>query len=208
VGVHSPQGTDSGPWAHPGRGCELTGGGNILSTRNLSESLYVEILKQWCNMADMWRPTIRADVATLMKSSCTTVLRGPLLLSGSHGAQGNHDHDPRPTGRRAYGMRGDSVSAPLHHHFTVQCRLMSGTCARLSASGYAERVVRARSAAPDGLPLVGEDKQGLEPSVWIHIPILLPFAPISFIFCTFSFTIFGHRPPPWPLSSLPRGSRR
>jgi hypothetical protein len=32
-----------------------------------------------------------------------------------------------PTGRRAYEMRGDSVSAPLHHHFTVQYRLMSGT---------------------------------------------------------------------------------
>jgi hypothetical protein len=36
---------------------------------------------------------------------------------------------PEPMGRRASGMRGDSVSAPLHHHFTVQCRLMSGTWA-------------------------------------------------------------------------------
>jgi hypothetical protein len=48
---------------------------------------------------------------------------------------------PEPTGRRAYGMRGDSVLAPLHHHFIVQCRLMSGTWARFSAPGYAERAV-------------------------------------------------------------------
>jgi hypothetical protein len=34
---------------------------------------------------------------------------------------------PEPTGRRASGMRGDSVSVPLHHHFTVQCQPMSGT---------------------------------------------------------------------------------
>jgi hypothetical protein len=91
---------------------------------------------------------------------------------------------PKPTGRRAYGMRGDSVLVPLHHHFTVQCRLISETWARLSAPGHTERAVWARSTAPDGLPLAGEDKQGVEPSVWIHTPILLPFAPISFVFCT------------------------
>jgi hypothetical protein len=28
---------------------------------------------------------------------------------------------PELTGRRAYGMRGNSVSAPLHHHFAVRC---------------------------------------------------------------------------------------
>jgi hypothetical protein len=48
---------------------------------------------------------------------------------------------PEPMGRRAYGMRGDSVLAPLHHHFAVQCQLMSGTWARLSVLGYAEHVV-------------------------------------------------------------------
>jgi hypothetical protein len=26
---------------------------------------------------------------------------------------------PEPTGRRAYGMRRDSVSVPLHHLFTI-----------------------------------------------------------------------------------------
>jgi hypothetical protein len=62
-------------------------------------------------------------------------------------------------------MRGDSILALLHHHFTVQCRLMSGTWDRLSVPGYAERAVWARSTAPDGLPLAGEDKQGVEPSV-------------------------------------------
>jgi hypothetical protein len=75
---------------------------------------------------------------------------------------------PEPTRRRAYGMRGDYVSAPLHHHFAVQCRLMSGTWAHLLAPGYAERAVWTRSAAPDGLPLTGEDKQGMEPSVRIQ----------------------------------------
>jgi hypothetical protein len=67
---------------------------------------------------------------------------------------------PKPTGRRASRMRGDSVSAPLHHHFTIQCRVISGTWARLSTPGYAERAVWARSVAPNGLPLAGEDKWG------------------------------------------------
>jgi hypothetical protein len=65
---------------------------------------------------------------------------------------------PEPTGRHAYGMRGDSVSALLHHLFAVQRRLMSGAWTHLSAPGYAERVVWARSAAPDRLLLTGEDK--------------------------------------------------
>jgi hypothetical protein len=54
VGVPGPQGTDSGPWAHLERGCEPTGGANILSLCSLSESLYVGILKRWRNMADTW----------------------------------------------------------------------------------------------------------------------------------------------------------
>jgi hypothetical protein len=91
---------------------------------------------------------------------------------------------PEPTGHRAYGMRGDSVSVPLHHHFAVQCRLMSGTWARLSVPGYAERAVWAQSTTPDGLLLAGEDKQVVELSVRIPTPILVPFAPIFFVFCT------------------------
>jgi hypothetical protein len=85
-GVPSPQDTDNGPRAHPGRGCKPTGGANILSPRNLSESLYVGILKRWCSTADTWRPTIHTDVAMLTKSSRATVPRGPLLLSGNRGA--------------------------------------------------------------------------------------------------------------------------
>jgi hypothetical protein len=92
---------------------------------------------------------------------------------------------PKPMGRRASGMHGDSVSAPLHHHFVVQRRLMSGTWARLSAPGYTECAVWARSTAPDGLPLAGDDKWGVEPRIRIHTPVLLPFAHISFIFCTY-----------------------
>jgi hypothetical protein len=38
VGVPGPQGTDSGPRAHPGRGCEPVGGANILFPCSLSES--------------------------------------------------------------------------------------------------------------------------------------------------------------------------
>jgi hypothetical protein len=72
---------------------------------------------------------------------------------------------PEPTGRRAYGIREDSISVPLHHHFVVQCRLISGTWARLSAPRYTERAVWAQSAAPDGVPLAEEDKHGVEPSV-------------------------------------------
>jgi hypothetical protein len=63
-----------------------------------------------------------------------------------------------PTGLRAYGMRGDSVSAPLLHLLVVQRRLMSGVWTHLSASGYVEHVVWARGTAPDGLPLTWEDK--------------------------------------------------
>jgi hypothetical protein len=33
---------------------------------------------------------------------------------------------PKPTGLRAYGMHGDSVSVPLLHLLVIQCRLMSG----------------------------------------------------------------------------------
>jgi hypothetical protein len=65
---------------------------------------------------------------------------------------------PEPTGLCAYGMRGDSVSAPLLHLFVVQRQLMSGAWTHLSVSEYIERVVWARSAAPDGLLLTGEDK--------------------------------------------------
>jgi hypothetical protein len=48
---------------------------------------------------------------------------------------------PEPTGLRAYGMRGDSVSVPPLHLLAVQCRLMSGAWTHSSASGYAEHTV-------------------------------------------------------------------
>jgi hypothetical protein len=48
---------------------------------------------------------------------------------------------PEPLVRRASRMCGDSISAPLHHYFAVQCRQMSGTWARLSAPGYTECAV-------------------------------------------------------------------
>jgi hypothetical protein len=65
---------------------------------------------------------------------------------------------PEPTGRRAYEMCEDSISAPLHHNFAIHHRLMIGAWTHLSAPGYAERAMWARSTAPDGLTLTGEDK--------------------------------------------------
>jgi hypothetical protein len=78
VGVPGPQGTDGGLRAHVGRGCEPTGGANILSPRSLSESLCAGIPKRWCSTADVWRPVIHADIAMLMEPSRVTVPRGPL----------------------------------------------------------------------------------------------------------------------------------
>jgi hypothetical protein len=52
----------------------------------------------------------------------------------------------------------------------------------------------ARSATPDGVPLAGEDKQGMELSVQIHTLILLPFALISVVFCT-SWFLHNLQPP-------------
>jgi hypothetical protein len=74
------------------------------------------------------------------------------------GHEANMTTFPEPMGRRAYGMCVDSISALLHHHLTVQRRLMSGSWAHRSVPGYAERTVGAQSAAPDGLPSAGEYK--------------------------------------------------
>jgi hypothetical protein len=143
--------------------------------------LCIGILKWWCSTADTWRPTIRADVA---------MFGAEQFHVGCYCSAEVAEHEaimtmiPEPSGRLAYGMHGNSVSAPLHHHFTVQCQLMSGTLAHLSVPGYAERAVWVRCAVPDGPLLAGEDKQGMEPSVRIHTHILLLFAPISFVFCT------------------------
>jgi hypothetical protein len=94
------------------RGCEPTGGANILSLRSLPESLCAGILKWWCSAADVWRPTIRADVVMLAESSCVTVPRGSLLFSGNHGPRGNHDHNSRTEGTpRIRDARGFCFSA-------------------------------------------------------------------------------------------------
>jgi hypothetical protein len=74
------------------------GGANILSRRSFSESLYVGISKRRCITAVTWRPMIHADIVMLMKPSRTAVPRGPLLLSGNHGARGDHDHVPQTVG--------------------------------------------------------------------------------------------------------------
>jgi hypothetical protein len=58
---------------------------------------------------------IHVDVVMLTEPSHAAVLRGPLLLSGNHGARGNHDHVPRTDGtphiRDARGFHF-SVAAP------------------------------------------------------------------------------------------------
>jgi hypothetical protein len=65
---------------------------------------------------------------------------------------------PESTRLRAYRLCGDSVSVPPLHLLVVQRRLMSGAWTHLSASGYVEHAVWARSVAPDGLLLTWEDK--------------------------------------------------
>jgi hypothetical protein len=85
----------------------------------------------------------------LMGHYCSAKIMGPNVIMITI---------PEPMGLRAYGIRGDSVSAPSLHLLVVQRRLMSGAWTHLSASGYAEHAVWARSAAPDGLPLTWEDK--------------------------------------------------
>jgi hypothetical protein len=80
---------------------------------------------------------------------CTTEITGPEVIMTTI---------LKLMGHRAYGMRGDSVLASLHHLFVFQCRLMSGAWTHLSVPGYAKRAVWARNAAPDGLPLAGEEK--------------------------------------------------
>jgi hypothetical protein len=118
AGVHDPQGTDSGPRAHPGRGCEPAGGANILSRRSLSESLYVGILKRWCSTGNTWRPMIHTDVVMLVEPSCVVVPRGPLLPSGNCGTRGNHDRvlgtDGTTRIRDALGFRFSTATPPFH----------------------------------------------------------------------------------------------
>jgi hypothetical protein len=62
---------------------------------------------------------IRADIAMLVEPSCAAVPHGPLLLSGNHGARGNHDHDPRTDGMPciwdAQGFRFSATAPPFHH---------------------------------------------------------------------------------------------
>jgi hypothetical protein len=92
-------------------------GANILSPCSLSEFLYVGIPKRQCSTADMWRPTIRADVVMLTEP---LLLRGGRYCSaGIAGPEAVMTTFPEPIGRRASGMRRDSVSASLHHHFTI-----------------------------------------------------------------------------------------
>jgi hypothetical protein len=103
------------PWERP----RTRRGGNILSPHSLFESLCVGIPKQWCSMADTWRPTIRVDVAMFsVEPSHAAVSREPLLLSGSHEARGNHNHDPRTIGtpciRDAWGFCFSAVAPPFH----------------------------------------------------------------------------------------------
>jgi hypothetical protein len=94
-------------------------GANILSPCSLSEFLYVGIPKRQCSTADMWRPTIRADVVMLTEPSRTAVPRGPLLLSGNRRARGSHDHVPRtdwtPRIWDAQGFRFSIAAPPFHH---------------------------------------------------------------------------------------------
>jgi hypothetical protein len=184
VGVPGPQGIDNGPRAHPGRGYEPAGGANILSSCSLSESLYVGILKRWRSMADTWRPMIRADIAMLAEPSRVAVPRGPLLLSGNCGARGNHGHVPRTDGTPrtwdTWGFRFSAATPPSHRPVPTDKRVLGPPVGAWVCGVHGGGMKhRARWAVA-----YREYKQGMEPSVWIYTPILLPFASISFVLCT------------------------
>jgi hypothetical protein len=103
VGVSDLQGTDSGPRAHLRRGCEPTGGDNILSrVAFLSFVCWdFEAVVQHGRYVVTHDPhgTLRCS-EHLAEPSHAAVPLGLLLHSRSHGVQGNHDHDFEPSGRR------------------------------------------------------------------------------------------------------------
>jgi hypothetical protein len=109
VGVSDLQGTDSGPQAHPGRGCELTGGINILSRVAFPSFICwdFEAVVQHGRyvVAHDPRGTLQCS-ERLAEPSHTAVPLGLLLCSGSHGAQGNHDHNSEPSGCHAVEVAG------------------------------------------------------------------------------------------------------
>jgi hypothetical protein len=104
------------PPAHPGRGCEPAGGANILFPSILSESCTLGFRSGGAARLIRGNPRFAWDVAMFgVEPSRAAVPRGSLLLSGSLGARGNHDHDPRTGGtpriRDARGFRF-SAAAP------------------------------------------------------------------------------------------------
>jgi hypothetical protein len=113
AGVSGLQGTDSGPWAHPGRGYEPAGGASVLSRAAFLSSLRwdFEAVVQHGKYVAAHDPrgTLRCS-KRLAEPLRAAVPLGLLPCSGSQGAQGNHDHDSKPSGRRAAEVAGSRRS--------------------------------------------------------------------------------------------------
>jgi hypothetical protein len=94
------------------------GGANILSPCSLSESCTLGFQSGGAARLTCVDPRFMRDVAMFSaEPSRIAVLCGPLLLSGSHGARGNHDHDPRTDGtphtRDARGFHFSAATPPF-----------------------------------------------------------------------------------------------
>jgi hypothetical protein len=89
---------------------------------------------------------------------------------------------PEPMGHHAYGMCGDSVSAPLHRHFAVQCRLMSGTWATCQCLGMRSARCGHEAPCPMGCRLQGRINKGWNRACGSILPFscLLRPSPSSF----------------------------
>jgi hypothetical protein len=147
-GVPGPQSTDSGSQAHPRRGCEPASGANIPFSCSLSESCTLGFRSGGAARLISGNPPFARTLRCSARNCHTPQLRvGRYCSAEVTGTEAIMTTIPELMGRRTYGMHGDSVSALLHHHFAVQCRLMNGTWARLSAPGYAERGVGTKRRA-------------------------------------------------------------
>jgi hypothetical protein len=109
TGVPSLQGIDSGIRAHLGRGCKPAGGASILSRATFLSFVRwdFEAVVQHARYVAAHNPrgTLRCS-EHLAKPSRTALPLGLLLGSGSCGAEGNHDHDSKPSGRRTAEVAG------------------------------------------------------------------------------------------------------
>jgi hypothetical protein len=100
------------PQAHSGRGCEPAGGVSILSRAAFLSFVrwdFEVVVQHGRNVvAHDLCGTLRYSEC-LAEPSCAAIPLGLSPHSGSRGVQGNHDHDSKPSGRRAAEVAGVEV---------------------------------------------------------------------------------------------------